>query len=159
MHFSVQEHNDLGQGLHVLKTQHTDNPQFHFIFDDIMEISIFKGAFLFTYRYLYFICVIFLWVIFFFSSNWQNKLEWLNNHLCLLLITGFILSWDSSGFLNLNVYGKFQCGTLHLVLVVFLKLFILGHSEMVLPVTNLPCRSITISSILSILLPEDKDLT
>lgn len=60
---------------------------------------------------------------------------------------------------NLKFYGKFQCRTLHLVLVVFLKLFILGHSEMVLPVTNLPCRSIIVSSILSILLPEDKYFT
>lgn len=50
---------------------------------------------------------------------------------------------------NLNFYRKFQCGTFHLVLVIFLKLFILGHGEMVLPVTNLPCRSITIISSLN----------
>lgn len=60
---------------------------------------------------------------------------------------------------NLYFYGKVQCGTLHLVLVVFLKLFILGHSEIVLAVTNLPCRSIIVISILSILLPEDKCFT
>ena len=42
-----------------------------------------------------------------------------------------------------NFSAELKCGVLHLFLVVFIKLLILGHRQMVPPVTNFPCRATT----------------
>ena len=59
------------------------------------------------------------------SSLSQNNLH---------IYTATVQSWS-------DLSAELKCVVLHLFLVIFLKLFILGHSEMVLPVTNLPCRT------------------